>query len=255
MSQPNGEGTSNQPNSGQQPDGQQQQHAAVDPQDLANMVNSAVAGHLKRALPKAIESILPTINEAVAKQVQDLKPPDKKSEPDDGKDKKPSPELMAMQREVETLTASLKAEKDARIAAETKARNDIASSTARKALTEGGARPELIDYLLKSWSVDGKLAWDDDGRPTLTIPFSPAKGMAEEDTTFALNEGVKHFLKSKDAAPFLPAPDGGGVRQRTAVSQRRPGQVPSWDKPAASDEEYLNRAATALSALGQMDDL
>lgn len=238
--EPNG-GSNQTPNPDQ--DGKQ---PGVDPQELANLVNSAVSAQLKRALPKAIEGIVPSLIEGVTKQLGDKQPP-KDPEPTDKP--KPSPELVALQRSHEELKTQLQREREAREAAERRQRDDRAFADLRAQLSAGGVRAELVDTWAKVlFHADKRVEFDESGAPLLKVKVSPGKGMPEEEQLFPLSDGVKQLLKTKEAEPYLPPPGGAqsGTQGRPQTGQRT---MPRYDKPATSEEEKARRVEERMAAL------
>lgn len=213
------------------------------PDDLNQKINQIVSSHIKRFEKSFGETFAKTLDEKLA----GLKPaaPESTPAPEGGK-AKGNPELAAMQARIDDTLKALEAEKKRVVDLESKRRDDSAKSALRAALKD--VRPELLDvateYLFNSQK---RVTFDEDGRPLFKVRRSPASGLPEEDVEMPLEEGAAHWLKSKDAAGFLPAPTptragGRGPSDSPSYSKRGPGGRPVWDSPAKTDAEKVQRA-------------
>jgi hypothetical protein len=217
---------------------------------LTNIINSAVTAQLKRALPKALEGVTQTLNEAIKQQLADLKPT-LKTEDDEPKDKakdRPNPELNDLRQKYEAMQAKLSEAEAKRETAERKRRDDKAYSDLRGALSKGGVRPDMLEDLADLlFHARKQVQFDDDDQPMLKVKFSPGKGLQEEEQVLPLESGVTQLLKTPMASRYLPPPGGasGGTD-----GQRKPTRAPSYDGPAKSDEERDRRIKERLDAMG-----
>ncbi len=200
-------------------------------QKLADLVNGAVKAHLGRALPKALEeSVTPLLTGFKAELTALL--PKAPPTPEAGKGTAVNPEL-------EELRAEVKREKDARLTEKRQAREDKAHGDLVATLT-GKVRPEavrdvadLLFYARKAVKVGA------DGNVTMKVG----------DLDYPLAEGVGEYLKTKDAALYLPPPapaaKGRGalpvrtIPQRQAPAGTPPGQAPQREDPAAKTAREL----------------
>ncbi len=244
--------TPNDQQSGSQNSSDQNQEPKVDQTEIANLVNSAVTAQLKRALPKALDGIMPVVQEAISKQFEELKakPQD---EPKDKQDPaKPPPEILAMQRQLEEMKTKVQEAENRREAAERKQRDDRAFAELRNHLAKGGVRPELLDDFAKVlFHADKRVEFDADGSPLIRVRVPVGKGLPEEEQVFPLEAGVSQLLKSKGAAPYMPPPGGAGGGGGGSAPQ--PGgtrRTPQYDKPAVSDDERARRVAERMAAMG-----
>lgn len=237
---------------------------------MANTINSVVTAHLKRAIPKALEGVTETVSKSlseqfgakfddIGKRFDELKP---KTDPEDGKPKdnasgepKPSEETLKLQKQYDDLNTKFEAERKARIETEIKARDERTYAELRQSLLDEKIRPELVDILAKTWfHADKRVQFDDDGTPQLRLTVPPGKGLPEEEQTFSIGEGVKRFVKSKAAEPFLPAP-GGAIGEGDKRQIQRT-QIPAqYREPAQSMDESDRRAAELLEKLNLGDAL
>lgn len=169
---------------------------------------------------------------------------------------KSDPQLAALQAQVEELRkANAEAQKRAE-ESERKRRDDSAFNALKGALGTQ-VKPEFQDFLAKAlMHVEKRVSFDDNGNPLFKITKELPGGYTE-DIEMPLQAGVEHYLKTKDAAPFLPAqastanPRGGKAPSQIVgvPTGRAPNGAPVWDKPAASDDEKLARAAEMAAFL------
>lgn len=215
---------------------------ALTEEDVGRIVNAAVTGHLKRELPKLTSSFADTLKPiqdqlaALTKPAAEIPPGDK---PLRGA---PDPELAAMRAQHEELKKSFEAERKAREAAETRARND-STRTAILAAIDPLVRPES-KRMVADWLFQNSVEFDENGSALFKLKKSPGAGMPEEDVQLPLEAGVREFLKSKDAEWLIPqragVPKPGSKMPQSAAATR--GQIPQYDKPATTDEEKVRRA-------------
>jgi len=236
----------------QNPDGQDQdKKSGIDPQELTNIINSAVTAQLKRALPKALEGVTQTLNEAIKRQIGELKPPPKDDD-DESKDKaknRPDPELIDLRQKYEAMQAKLSEAESKREAAEKKRRDDKAYADLRGLLAKGGVRPDMLeDFSDLLFHARKQVQFDDDDQPMLRVKFSPGKGMPEEEQSLPLESGVTQLLKTPMAGRYLPPP--GGASGGNDGSGKKPGRTPKYDGPATTDEERDRRISERLEAMG-----
>jgi hypothetical protein len=240
--------------------GEASHEGGVSKDEVRTIVSGIVASALKKELPKIVDSQIKgalgeALGPALAAAIEPLKASFAAAKPADesasGVDKsKPSPELVAMQKQLADMQAALRA-KDEEAAAERKrAREDKAFADLTAELT-GKVRPgteKMVATLLKA---NGQLVVGDDGNATVKVKTALFKGQAEEEHEFPIADGVGHYLKSKDAALFLPAPSGGAGGGRPPPNTTTGAkQAPRYDAPAVSDEEKNRRVAERLAALG-----
>lgn len=214
-------------------------------------MNSAVTAQLKRALPKALEGVTQTLNEAIAKQLGELKLPAKPEdeEPKDKAKDRPNPELIDLRQKYEAMQAKLTEAEAKREAAEKKRRDDKAYSDLRGALSKGGVRPDMLEDLADLLFHGRKqVQFDDDDQPMLKVKFSRGKGIAEEEQVLPLEAGVAQLLKTPMAGRYLPPP--GGASGGGDGSGKKPGRAPKYDGPATTDEERDRRISERLEAMG-----
>jgi hypothetical protein len=179
----------------------------VSKSDLEKIVNSAVTSQLKRSLGKslseAIEAAVAPIREQLGQREDKPEKPEKKGDA--------SPEVAAMAATIKKLEDKLGAETRARKESSTKAAKERAYNSLVSELTSSGklrqeAIPMAADLL---FHARGAVKVDDDGGALFRH--------GEED--LPLSDGVKEFLKSKEAALFMAAP---------ATSQKAPAAKPSF---------------------------
>lgn len=213
----------------------------VTEEQIAQIVNSAVTTHLKRGLAKAID-------EAIAPLKQKLETPPPSGD-GGGKGKEADPEVVALRKQLDDLKGVVKASQEAASAAEKRAADERAYNALRSELS-GKVRPEALDvatdYLFRA---QGRVVIDEQtGEPRFKHRTALVAGMPEEDHLFPLSDGVKQFLKGKEAQLFLPAPNTAPNPQRPGPRSTTPGQLPTYEKPPATDDEKVRRAMEAEAA-------
>lgn len=217
---------------------------------IAQIVNAAVSSHLKRSLGKAIEEAI----KPVAEQLSQLKTAREEAPPQDTKKKSDvDPEVVALKKQVADLTTAMQRSAEEAAAAQRQAREEKAYASLRDQL-QGKVRPEALPIALDVIRARKLLTINEDGTVTFRHRAALAKGMEEQDHEFPLDRGVGEFLKSKDAALFLPAPGGPGPRQgnrppHAPTPQPRP-EAPRYDQPALTEWEQDRRIDERLAKLG-----
>lgn len=212
-------------------------------------LNAAITSHNKR-LEKNFEEKL-----AAAIKVQEPAPVKTETVPQVDP-KKISPEAAALQATVEELKKNFEKEQNARIAAETKARDDSAFNLLKSSLK--GVKPELQDAAAQLlFHVQKRVTFDDKGQPLFRMTREVAG--VQEDVDLPLSSGIEHWQKSPEAKPFLPAPGateqggrGGRAPNVGIPSARARNGMPIYDKPATTDAEKVARALEMSEALKNM---
>ena len=185
----------------------------VDPKELANLVNSVVTAHLKREMPTLVQSVTTELGKTVAAQFEEFKktlpqptatPP---ADPPAGGDKKQSPELLAVQRQLEEVKKQLDQSNAnaAKIAQD--AKDEKTLGQIKKSMTDAKVRPELVDVLAANWfKVENKIVVDDSGAILVKARGEPYPGAGEQDIQLPLGRALDEFLKTPQGQVFLPAP-------------------------------------------------
>lgn len=228
---------------------------------VGNMVNGAVKSELRKAVPGAITEGLKGINwkDTLGPSLTELLP----KPPENGSDKgpgggepKPDPRIAALEASNAELKKNFEASEKARKDAEIASRDQEAFSNLRTAL-----QPHIKDGLLDMVARDlfhgqKRISFDDNGRPLLTVKKAAFPGAPDEDVLLTLQDGAAHFAKH-EGKEFAPVPDAGGSK-----GNKGPGNgarrlntdsngMPLYDKPAASDEERMQRSLEKEQALKQ----
>ncbi len=216
----------------------------------ADELNSAITGHLKRAEAKQAD----TLKALLASEFAKLTPapaPVETEKPAKGV----APEMAALQEQLKTLQTTMQAERARAEAAEQKQRNDKAFGDLKAALGKT-VRPELLDIAAENlFHAKKRVEFDEAGNALFkTIRQTP--GFADDEVLMPLADGVASFLKSKEAAVYLPAPGGQqtqtaprGGRIPTAAPNHHQTPTPTYAAPAASDEEKVQRAMERAEAI------
>jgi hypothetical protein len=238
--------------------GQSQAPKILTAEEIANIANSAYTAHEARTAKKREEQLQKMIADAVKAAMP--APADGGAQGSGtggtgaqgatGNAGGVSPEVAALQARIDTMEKAatkrdgeLKAEKEARAASENKARDERTFGEFR-ALLAPHVRPDMVDDLAQlHFYAHKRVTYGEDGKPLFRARRSPAAGMPEEDVQMPLEAGVEHWLKSKDAQRYLPAPkrDGDGNGNGGNPRNGRPPLV-KYDKPAQSDDERARRS-------------
>lgn len=230
-----------------------QQEGAEAPQyvttdQIAQIVNSAVTSQLGRALKTqlggAIEAALQPIKEKLA-----TAPPTTAAEKAE-RDHKQSPEFVALQKQLAELKTAYTATQEEAARERRKAREDSAFSTLMQSLS-GKVKPgteKIVATLLKA---EGRLQIGDDGTPSLRVRTSLLKGQAEDDHDFPIADGVGQYLKTSEAALFLPPPTTtpGNATPRQPLGALNTTPIHNGSQPM-SREDLLRKTVEDLSRLG-----
>lgn len=213
------------------------QPSYVTKSEFDRVLNSAITNHMKRLnvskqITDALEqSLTPfkdllaarTATEPAAAQVADKGPSAQ------------SPELIAMQRKLETMERSMK-EKELLIASRERAsREKEAFSKVTSELTALGVRPEGVDHLAKVLRADNKIQVDDDGLVNFVV---------DEDNVMDLKDGLKTYLDPKvnPAAGLYLLP-------KTQVGK---GKVPAVQRASGSRQDISSIQDPAQRVLAQL---
>lgn len=190
--------------------------------ELAQMVNQAISGHLKRSLPKMIADGLA----ASKPQETDLMQSESKAS-----------EAQPWQKEMESLKRQVAEEKKLRKDANLRAATERATIQLAQELTGSGrlrpeAVPVVVDLLTKA---QGRLSLNEDGEALYRL--------GPEDLC-SLQEGAKAWLGSKEAQIFISPP----VPQNSRGATRAP--AIGTRVAADNSDDPLTRSIQALKAAG-----
>lgn len=215
---------------------------------LDTRLNAAITGHMKRAQgawEKALDDKLAKLAPAAPPPAQ---PADK---PAQGADKA-DPETLRLREKLEALEKKhAEAEAKAR-AVEERARKDATRTSLREALEAKGIKGARARAVIADFEQSGALRFDEEtGEAQLVVKRVRAKGAKAEEYAFDLAGGVEDWLKTADAAEFLPAAAPG------APTSRQPGGAPPVPRAPAgggsrplTDDERAEAAARQLEAAG-----
>jgi len=177
--------------------------------DPNTVANAAAKAHISRFAEKVLPGMLTAAMKPLMDQIAALSAP--KTETDETKTKsKTSPELAAVQAQLEDFKAKFAAEATRAAAAEKKSRDDSARASLKDALAPH-VRPELLGMLTDNLiTIKGVVEFDDDGTPLFKSKKQDIYGDLE-DVRMPLKDGVAQFLKTDEAKAFLPAPGSSGA--------------------------------------------
>jgi hypothetical protein len=221
-------------------------------EELSKMVNQAVTSQLGRMLPKALEGVTSAIGKTLDERLAAAKPV--VTETTQQTTNQPSPELVALQRQIAELTAANKASEDRARAVEQRSREDAAFGELRTALGTH-LKPEFIDPIAKSlYYADKRVEFGEDGRPLFRALVPQYTGGPLQETLLPLRDGVEAFAKSKEAEAFRPPPS---PKTPQAAPPRLPSSVnsgaPAFGNKiptAAEDPGWATRMEAELVAQG-----
>jgi len=227
------------------------QSDSTDPVKLSQLVNQVVSSHIKRSLAKEVTA---AVEAAIAPFKEKLTAPPPSSDDESGvkKKSKVDPEVAALQAQLTELKDNYAKAQAAQIAAEQKQRDVAAMAELRSALAKH-VRPEAVDMVTEYlYKAKGVITFDEAGTPLFKSRRAPSPGLAEEDIELPLTDGVQAFLKTREAAAFLPAPPTAGAPPVPQVRRQvTAGGLPKYDQPAVNDAEKIRRAAEAAAYMKQ----
>lgn len=203
----------------------------------------------EKATEKKLEKFLADFSASFTAKFEELKP----KQAEDPKDK-PSEQVTqfnALQAKYQELAQKFEAEQKARADAERKAREDSAYSTLKQQLIAAKIRPEQVDVLADALfsGRNKRVEFDEAGNPLFKVKVAPAKGLAEEDQLFSLEDGIKHFAKSKEAESWLLPPSGAG--NPTTAQPRQVAPVAGAQSSTGNPEQDRNaQLLAAMQAAG-----
>ena len=208
--------------------------AFVTQQDLSRMVNQAITSHLKRLdfdskITSAIEQSLSSLKENTSKK-------DSTSVP--GSD---NSEVAALKKQLEALQTQIK-EKDAKAAAQLKASREKDAFSQLRTMLGGKVRPEAVDSVAKLlFHADKKIKVGDEGE------MSWLNG----DEEISIEDGIKQYLKTKEASMYLPAPTAAKTLKKPGDKSDMLGSLLRKDQNSALPEKgNANDAKAVLAGLG-----
>ncbi len=209
-------------------------------------VQKRIDGAFKDSQRRTEKAIRESIAAAVAEALKPA-PKDEAAEGEAAKGTKgaESPEYRALLKRVE---ASEKKQAEAEAARKAEAegrRSDTAKAELRKHLSGANVRETTLDILVDAFDKRGTLRFDEDGRPVLAVKRARAKGASAEEQLFvSIEDGVKDWAQSPEAAAFLKP--SGSTTTTTGGKKTATGTLPKYDKEPASDEEATSRVLELL---------
>jgi hypothetical protein len=230
---------------------------------IATLAHSAAATHLKDLRPKLVEELkaallaelAPTLSESVktalAEHMKANPPPPPGKEPPGSDPAKPSPEFLALQKRFDDSEKLRKAQEERAEKAEKQRRDDSAIGAVRAGFAGTKVRPELVDMLTTAEWAKGRFKFDDKGQVLMTVRRAPMAGLEEVDQDLPLKDALDHWVRSKEAEPFLPPPRAAGPQQQQRAAGRVAPVGPTYDKPATSTAEKTARAMEREAALAE----
>lgn len=187
---------------------------------LGNTINAAVTSQLKRVEPKHAEAVQAAVDAALAKQREEQEQQREEQQGKNGnapndkgqhgqqhhRDPELEKRLAAQEKQNAALIKQIEEAANKQAAAEKRARDQGAQARLISALSK--VKPEVKELLATTWNATGKVTFDADGNPMLRVRKAPAKGLPEEDVELPLEDGVSHWLSTKEAEAYLPPPTG-----------------------------------------------
>lgn len=262
---PNDQGTSQEPN---------EEKSTIDPQELTKLVNSAVSSQLKRAmaglpdmLKKAVAEAIPPKSDGgddggnegeteaervarkAAKKAAKAAAATTGGDPADtarkAVDDARTAEFAAMQKRLDKHEADLKDARKATAQANRRAAEEKGYASVRTALAKGIPEGTGLNAAIDLLRSRGQIVIDDEGNAKMKLRAVFEQGLDEEERELALADAVPHYLKTPDAALFMPAPSRAGIRPPPAV---RPPTRPASGQPTGNKlVDVLTAEAERLS--------
>ena len=204
--------------------------------DVAEIVNKAITGHLKR-LPDTNKLVADALAARDAKAAEELAAREAEKGASGDKGKQVDPEVLALKRQLDDQAKRIAKAEAERDTERTRARNERAAGELQAALAKH-VRPEAVPALVKAFRSD--LTFDDQGNPSLPV----------EDGATTIAAAVESWAKDKANAWALPAPTQGGAG--SPRSNGNPG-APSFSSLQGKDPANYTDAerATAFTAIAQ----
>lgn len=228
--------------------------------EIETVIHSAVATHLKTALPKALEGFKSQITEALAPMMGDAlktqfaeyaKTVTPQTDPNKS-DPAKSPELLAVKARLEDMEKTAKANEQRALASEKQRRDDAAMTSVRTAFGSKGIRPELLDALTTSEWAKGRFKFDEKGAVLMTVRRAQMAGLEARDEDLPLTDAVDHWSRSKEAEAFLPPPKTAqSQQQQRAAGRAAPPRGPTYEGPAKTEGEKTRRSMEREAGLAE----
>lgn len=211
-------------------------------EEIAEMITGATRSQIEKATKKLATDITKGSSDAMSEALKAYEAKRAEESPPvvTPGEKKPDPELAAMKRQLEEQGKILEIERKARVEAETSRRQESARTQVLSQI-DGVVRPELKEFLQDY--LYHRVEFDESGAPLIKVGG---------DEPLPLKDGIASFLKSKEAGAFIPVQQPGGkpgAGGKPPPAGNRPSGLPTYDKPAASDEERARRAYEREQAL------
>lgn len=146
--------------------------------------------------------------------------PKAKAKGDTAVDPAESPAFLKMQKELEKLQQANQQLAEQRARERAKANEDRAYAGLKEHLS-GKVRAEAIGVIADAVRGRGLITYDEDGNAQMRVTVA-AKGYEPEDQVLPIAEAIPHYLKSKEAALFLPAPTGQQAPKAKVPGARAP---------------------------------
>lgn len=189
---------------------------------VAKMVNNAITGHVKdikgevaKLAEKPVvdpESLGKLLDERMAGLKEELTKAGAK--PDKGGTQQPDPETAKVLQELKAANEQLQTKLKARDEADKAEKLRVAAIEEKQAVTtmlgKLGVKPVMVESAFNDLRARGVVVRDADGQIVL-------KGKDETtglDTNYALEEGLKGWLKTDLGKEFLPPKQAGGTGER-----------------------------------------
>lgn len=151
-----------------------------------------------------------------------------------------NPAFLKMQKELEKLQLANQQLAEQRARERAKANEDRAYAGLKEQLS-GKVRSEAVGVIADAVRGRGLISYDEEGNAHMRVTVA-AKGYDPEDQVLPLAEAIPHYLKSKEAALFLPAPSAQGqqpVKAKVTGVRAPTGQFAGNPKSPAEAFEAL----------------
>lgn len=161
-------------------------------EDMAKMVNQAITSHLKRLdfdskISAALENAIAPLRDSFQSKQETKQAP---------KGQDMDPQVVELKKQLEAMQKQTKEAQD-RAAAQLKASREKDAFGQLKSMLSGKVKAEAVDSVAKIlFHADKRIKVSDEGEML----------WLDGDNEIGIEDGLKSYLKSKEAAIFMPAP-------------------------------------------------
>jgi hypothetical protein len=192
------------------------------------IIAGVVKSMLTKELPVAIGSSLKTSLEAeltpLKQMFAELAKAKEQPTGDDDKTKKPKgdngapppdPRIVELEKQLQKVQEDSRKANE-RAAQERRRNHELAAFGSLRGALNGKVRAEAVDIVEAMVRGRNLLNIDEDGNATMKVKIRQSKDSPEEEETLPIEDAIGHWLKSKEAALFIPPQTQTTPAKRTA---------------------------------------